>query len=185
MDLRVNLKDLWYGDLNSLPEFVWEERCIYRMVNLVNGKNYIGQTRSRLIDRWRLASGNWCHYECCRVQNYNRHIYNSIRKYTENNFEVVLLEYNLDPRNLIIHEIYWIDKFDSFGVKGYNGNSGGGGCEHLSSKEVNDRRSSTNRLLYGNGVDSAGQLHTPEARIKAVATRKLNGQYVTNGVSPN
>jgi len=166
MNLKVNLNDIWYKDPEELPEFVWYEMCIYRMHNLINDKNYIGQTRMTLVSRWWLAGlmSHLYNYE----EGFQDHKYNSIRKYGTSNFEIELIEYNLDIRNLNSHEIYWIDKFESFGTKGYNKTSGGSNCECFHTEEAKNKAIESRTRIYGN---PSGNLTSEWSLNKAIESK--------------
>lgn len=95
---------------------------IYRIENLINHKNYIGQTTQMNI-RWsvhkRLA------FEP-NAASYNYPLYKAIRKYGLNNFNFTVLE-ECAEQELDEKEISWIKHFDSYGPNGYNQTAGGNG----------------------------------------------------------
>lgn len=95
---------------------------IYRIENLINHKNYIGQTTQMNI-RWgvhkRIA------FEPNAVS-YNYPLYKAIRKYGLNNFNFTVLE-ECAEQELDEKEISWIKHFNSYGSNGYNQTAGGNG----------------------------------------------------------
>lgn len=90
---------------------------IYKYTNLINGKVYIGQTKSSLNRRSQKDGRN---YQGCR------HFYNAIQKYGWENFVPEILADNLTSDEANTLEIYYIDKYDSTNrQKGYNISFGG------------------------------------------------------------
>lgn len=74
---------------------------IYRWINLVNSKTYIGSAKDLTI-RFRV-------YFCVnRLTNSNSAIYKAILKYGYANFKLEILEY-CDPNVLLIREQYYLD----------------------------------------------------------------------------
>ena len=86
---------------------------IYRIVNWVNGKTYVGSAtylRKRLSEHKRTLILN---------KHNNKYLQNSWNKYGETNFCFEILEYCIKDI-LIIREQYWINKLNSVVPKGYN-----------------------------------------------------------------
>lgn len=104
---------------------------IYRIENLINHKNYIGQT-TQMNTRWsvhkRLA------FEPNAVS-YNYPLYKAIRKYGLNNFNFTVLE-ECSEKELDEKEISWIKHFDSYGPNGYNQTAGGNGYRKAPPEQV-------------------------------------------------
>lgn len=104
---------------------------IYRIENLINHKNYIGQS-VRIDARWnahmQLA------FEPSSIS-YNYPLYKAIRKYGLENFNFTILEECLE-QELDEKEIYWIKIFDSYGKHGYNQTSGGSGYRKAPPEQV-------------------------------------------------
>ena len=94
---------------------------IYKIVNLINGKVYIGQSQN-ISQRWiahrsRPFNTNCAQYDCP--------LYRAIRKYGLENFSFEVLE-ETDKEQLNEKEIFWIAEFNSNNPnKGYNLTSGG------------------------------------------------------------
>lgn len=93
--------------------------CIYKLVNLINGKVYIGQTRQTLNKRRNSHFRNTC----------NKHLRSALNKYGKQNFTILTLEsiyekdvyYNLFDDILNIKERYWINYYNSLNpLFGYN-----------------------------------------------------------------
>ena len=90
---------------------------IYKIINTVNNKCYIGQS----IDIYQ----RWAEHKS--ALNHNRHhaqgLQNAWNKYGENVFEFQVIE-ECDVKDLIDKEMYYIQYFDSY-YNGYNGSKGG------------------------------------------------------------
>lgn len=104
---------------------------IYRIENLVNHKNYIGQSihiETRWKDHKRLAF-----YPL--LVSYNYPLYRAIRKYGVENFKFSIIE-NCLEEELNEKECYWLSYYQSFGLKGYNQTPGGQGTPKTNPTEV-------------------------------------------------
>lgn len=93
---------------------------IYCLTNKVNGKKYIGQTK--FDDDRRIKE----HFLIADRTDRNLYLYNSIRKYGKENFEITILKDNLGEDELDLWEMYYIGLYDTFN-NGYNNTIGGGG----------------------------------------------------------
>ena len=91
---------------------------IYKVVNTINEKVYIGQTTGFVEDRFKEHK-----QECSKGYNPKRHFHMAMKKYGFESFTIHLLEevpnHCLDER-----EIYWIAYYDSYS-NGYNSTTGG------------------------------------------------------------
>lgn len=91
---------------------------IYVITNLVNGKQYVGQTNGNYMKRFQEHLKS-----LTRKDRYNAPLYCAIRKYGADNFKCDLLEIvpfdKLDER-----EQYWIEKLGTY-RSGYNATAGG------------------------------------------------------------
>lgn len=91
---------------------------IYKVINEIDNKIYIGQTKTKLNQRkishkWRMKEG------------VKTHFYNALRKYGWNNFQwSVLCEEEYDKKRINKLEKYYIYFYDSFN-NGYNMTIGG------------------------------------------------------------
>ena len=96
---------------------------IYKIVNKINGKIYIGQTKNKVSDR--IAShitNNWP-------------IGQALRKYGLQSFVITIIDYADTKEALNEKEIYWIKTLDCKIPKGYNVADGGSGASGYSHTE--------------------------------------------------
>lgn len=102
---------------------------IYKIVNDINDKVYIGQTKGSIKDRWAQhlynAKNNITDY----------YIYRAMRKYGIEKFHIVEIE-KCPNDELNNKEIYYIEKFNSFAPFGYNLTRGGDGNSQYNYQDV-------------------------------------------------
>lgn len=144
------LRDLFTNkDASELPELVWSCNAIYKLTNLINSKVYIGQTVQVYS---RFLCGNISHLKLfeyqCRNNLTNYRLYNALKKYGCRNFELSILEKDLqDKDEMNEREIFYISKFrsneDNFG---YNMTPGGNNGEQMQTPEVTARRSKSTSI---------------------------------------
>ena len=91
-------------------------KAIYKIVNKVNNKIYIGQSVN--------PTNRWHNHKSCR----RTYIGRAISKYGVKNFDFQILEWTKDYDE---RERYWIDYYESYGPKGYNLTAGGEGQQRL------------------------------------------------------
>ena len=109
---------------------------IYKIINLVNGKLYIGQAVSHILNhgKYRLygSEGRFrCHVSESKSQKKNQchYLNNSFRKHGEDNFKVELLEIcDMDKGDEL--ETKYILQFNSLFPSGYNLTTGGTVFQH-------------------------------------------------------
>ena len=99
---------------------------IYKIVNDVNSKIYIGKTTRSLQTRFEEHIKN--------TSNCKSAISAAIQKYGEKHFQIQLIEDNIPDEQLNQKERYWINFYDSY-RKGYNLTPGGDG-KSLSDEEI-------------------------------------------------
>ena len=126
---------------------------IYKITNKVNNKVYIGCTVTSLEKRY------YEHIYRCFKTDYKSKLYNSIKKYGEENFEIELIE-ECEINNIYEIEKKYIEQYDSF-KNGLNSTLGGEGClgyihspeirKKISKtiKEGNSHKGKTYETLYG------------------------------------
>lgn len=89
---------------------------IYKVVNKLNGKVYIGQTRRELKVRWKEHWTNSTKYGI---------LYRAVKKYTKKNFIVEELCTCFNEEELNKQEKYFVDLYNSIVPNGYNLTDGG------------------------------------------------------------
>lgn len=94
---------------------------IYKVTNLINGKQYIGQTSKLYINN------RWCEHKNNARNGKSSYLYNAIRKYGEENFEFKVILKNIPIDKLNFYEQLWIKKFNTKTPNGYNLTDGGEG----------------------------------------------------------
>jgi group I intron endonuclease len=93
---------------------------IYEIINTINNKSYIGQTRRSLNERINNHKNE-------KVK--NTPLYNAIRKYGWENFDIQIID-NCEISKLNDNEIYWIVEKNTLYPNGYNLTSGGNQYGH-------------------------------------------------------
>lgn len=103
---------------------------IYKIINTVNNKIYIGKTTKSLENRFNEHLYEAKRYKQCILENksfgYKSKLYAAMLKYGVNNFKIELIAEFADDINLELQEIDYIKKFDSCNTNiGYNISPGG------------------------------------------------------------
>lgn len=92
---------------------------IYKIINKINNKIYIGKTTQSIEDRFNQHKN--------KSKKLNTHLYNAIRKYGISHFQIKIVE-ECDSLQLDEKEKYWIKYYNSTNPKiGYNMTLGGEG----------------------------------------------------------
>lgn len=103
---------------------------IYKIVNDINDKVYIGQTRRSIKERFSQ------HYSAAVTRKENNKFHNALLKHGRENFHIIqminVIQNSEDEliKELDRLEVIWIKKFNSF-KNGYNSTVGGGGTKGL------------------------------------------------------
>lgn len=92
---------------------------VYLIKNKVNGKSYVGITTRDVSQRFS---------EHCKA---NSLIGRAIRKYGEDQFSLMTIDYAKTKEELYQKETDWIKRYSSFGKAGYNLTSGGEGVKSI------------------------------------------------------
>jgi hypothetical protein len=100
---------------------------IYKVVNDINDKVYIGKTEFDIQKRWKEHCAD-CYRDRCE----KRPLYNAMRKYGIDHFSILLIEETNDPS---AREEYWIAYYDSY-RNGYNATVGGDGKKYLNYEKI-------------------------------------------------
>ncbi|MDK0740196.1 NUMOD3 domain-containing DNA-binding protein [Clostridium perfringens] len=103
--------------IGQVEEFKTKTGIVYMIINMINGKKYIGQSVRSFIDRYR--SG----FSGC----VNKHLNNSIKKHGKENFEVLLCLSGIEDVDLLNQiEFELINDYNTMNSKyGYNKREGG------------------------------------------------------------
>lgn len=113
---------------------------IYRILNKITGKSYIGQTTGLAINRFKDHARN----------NKNTYIGNIINKYGKHNFKLYILEDNVPKSKLNIREQYYIEKYNTFN-NGYNQTLGGAGIKGYNhTQETKNKISVASNNMFAN-----------------------------------
>ena len=115
---------------------------IYVVLNTINGKLYVGQSRRNALSRWK------GHINSAKNGS-PLYFHQAIRKYNKENFSLGILDFSASPEELDRQERYWIlhlhttDKRFGYNLAsgGFSGKHGEATCEKLSEikkKEWND-----------------------------------------------
>ena len=90
---------------------------IYKIINTVNDKVYIGQTSETIEDRFSRHTGY-------QAREYEDKIHRAMRKYGIDKFSILKIDEATTQKELDDKEVYWINQYDSIN-KGYNTAIGG------------------------------------------------------------
>jgi group I intron endonuclease len=160
-------------NLNSLAglrkEYIMHS--IYKIINKVNGKPYIGQTKHSLDHRFKGHCDN-----AKRSDLPNIRLYKAFRKYGMDNFVIELLEQVETQEQANEREIHHIDQCDSM-KNGYNMTRG----EYKKREFSPEHREKLSLANYWKGKPRSGELnpmfgrnHTDEAKHKMGVANKGN-----------
>lgn len=150
---------------------------IYKITNLINKKNYIGQSIN-IETRWKAHRSRPFQKNCSQ---YNSPLYRAIRKYGLKNFSFEVIEECL-KEELNDKEIYYIKKYNSNDLNfGYNLTAGGNNTS-------NNKLSSQDILLIYKLLFSTTKTEEQIAKDFNVSQRTISGinlgeYYVQTGFS--
>lgn len=167
----------------SLTEENQMKSGIYRFINWIDGKMYIG---SAVV----LANRKKNHLIELRLnRHFNRYLQAAYNKHGANNFVFEVLEYVEYKNNLILREQYWLDKFKSYNREfGYNLSptaSSPLGVKHTDEAKVNmgaaaKGKSHSKEWNEKIRIANTGKIATLETRqtiSKALKGRKLSQEH--------
>lgn len=157
-----NIKEIYNSVLESAVSLYG---VIYFFRNVINDKMYIGQS----IDFLNRMDG---HKSSFKGKKKYKHLYNSIRKYGWENFEIGILDTcNTNQEELDVLECFYMEKFNVLDAEcGYNKKEGGAKGHHI--QETKDLISIT---FSGENHPWFGKHHTKESRELISKTRTGNG----------
>lgn len=104
---------------------------IYKITNKINGKTYIGQTRTSIEQRWKEHIRAALRHD---NKDHSAPLHLAIEKYGVDNFLVEQLD-ECENNDLDDYEIYWIKKLNSYN-NGYNASLGGSGHTKYNYDEI-------------------------------------------------
>ncbi len=132
---------------------------IYKCKSFTSGKPYVGWT-SKTIEH-RIAN----HKRATKNGSQN-HFHRAIRKYGIDDFEITIIETDVDSERWAEREIYWIDYFDSY-TNGYNMTIGGQGrLGVILTEETKSKISKSLKKVEDNGKTVAE--NKAERRVKTI-----------------
>lgn len=148
---RFNVKAEDFLD-NKDPILRQKTGIIYLIVNMVNGKVYVGLTTSTFYDRYKC---NWVR------QTDNDHLKKAAQKYGKDNFRIIILEKGMGINILNILETYYILTFKSNNPEyGYNKTTGGENNYIYSLDAIAKMIANhPSRLTLEKFIDKAKQIH--------------------------
>lgn len=141
------------------------EYIVYKHTNKINGKVYIGITRTSVELRWRSDGSGY--RKCLKF-------YNAIKKYGWDNFSHEILFTGLSKGEACTLEIALISKYVREGIS-YNISGGGEGCG-IVSEETKEKL----RQYRGEKASMFGKHFSEESIRKRVQTRRERGNYNTD-----
>lgn len=141
---------------------------IYTIINKINGKMYIGQTKRDLNLRW--------NEHTCECKSGNRHLKNALSKYGKQNFVIIKLCYANSQNELDILEKSWIKFFDTADKNnGYNKNIGGNGNNGFA--HTSETKLKISKALKGKNIGVKGRHSRTlnDIQILEIRNKLLNG----------
>ncbi len=143
---------------------------IYKIINLINKKYYIGSAANinkRFSTHKRLLNTN---------KHYNNHLQKSYNKYGKENFHFEIIEY-VDSYNLIEREQYWIDLLDANNrKKGYNKRLIAG--SNLGVKASKETKEKLRKSHLGHKRSSTANKKIIKSQYKKICQLNMNGDYI-------
>lgn len=138
---------------------------IYKIVNTVNDKVYIGKTQRTIQERWRdHIKDSW------NSKYQHRPLYRAFKKYGINSFSIEIIE-ECENEKLNDKEKFWIKQYNSY-HNGYNATLGGDGghCgELINRQQINN--------LWNKGLSIkqiCDQTHHERHQIAIILKQELN-----------
>lgn len=124
-----------------------EKYIIYLATNLINGKQYVGQTKD-----WRLEKRIQEHLYDAADKTKNVAFHNALNKYGIENFKVETVETDISEENIDEREIYWITYYNTYihakNSNGYNETLGGQGIHGYIFTELDREKISIKQKAY-------------------------------------
>lgn len=141
---------------------------IYKIVNKINGKMYIGLTSVSLQERWTNHRSN-----AKNPQKYTSALYSAMRKYDIENFTIEQIDIAKSLEELNIKEVTYIKALNTLSPNGYNLDDGGGSqnCHPETREKI---RNALKGRPFKNRMNGApkGRAVSPERRKRISETLK-------------
>jgi group I intron endonuclease len=145
---------------------------VYKAINTVNGKVYIGKTKNLRI-RW---------LQHCKSRSHCVALQNAIAKYGENSFKLETIFEDNCPVVVSHKERIFIKEFNSMAPNGYNLTIGGEGAPHTeqSKKKLSESKKGSKNPMFGKKMSDEHK-----AKISASLMGKKRPQEVKDKISAN
>lgn len=147
------------------------KKIIYKTINLINGKIYIGKSINNIKSY--LGSGKL--------------IKAAIKKYGKDNFKKIIIDHAESENELNEKEIFWIKFFNSTDKNiGYNIHKGGNGNSFVNRKNEKEIRlllSEYGKLKTGNKNPFYGKTHSEETKKIIGSKNKIHSLNLVNLLS--
>jgi group I intron endonuclease len=165
---------------------------IYKIVNQINNKTYVGKTTQKLSDRWTnhlSEAKRW--FNCQQIGQdfgYNSKLYSAMNKYGFLNFQIYLIEEVFSIEELNIREKFWIEKLQTR-INGYNIAAGGDGgfflgCHHTTETKEKIGAASKNKVVSEEtrkkisiAKSNCNLSEATKEKIRKAHTGKINGKH--------
>lgn len=163
---------------------------IYKIINDINNKIYIGKTEFSIEKRFKEHCA-----DAFRNRNEKRPLYAAMRKYGTEHFKIELVEETNNPEE---REIYWIGYFNGY-TQGYNATKGGEGkrlydheaiairlSEHPYPCDIAEEFGCSRDLVYDLGkkynipIKSKSTEQLKDLLSKSVSAYTKQGEFVQN-----
>lgn len=161
---------------------------IYKIINNINNKVYIGQTAQTVDTRWKR---HLIHFSDGR----DTPLYHAMKKYGVENFSIETIE-ECNIEELDEKEKFYIKLYNSYGQNGYNATLGGSGHtlidrdlvinEYLKSQSVREvakicgcRANTVSTILKGNNIPILSNVESMVNKVgKSVSQYSLSGDFI-------
>lgn len=120
---------------------------IYKIINKVNGKYYVGSSENIFGSDGRFYFHKW---GLRNNKHYNEHLQRAYNKYGDNNFEFILIEQNIPKNHLLITEQKYLDIAKNEQHNCYNKSFIAGKIDFT--PEVREKMSMNSKLRFGNSL---------------------------------
>ena len=141
--------------------------CIYKIVNQINQKMYIGQTTVTVERRWQKHIS-----DSKRKELQNRPLYKAFNKYGIENFLIEIIE-ECSNDILAEREKFWILHFNTCSGEGYNATFGGDGSRRIDVENIINLYEETKSIREVSRITG----HTRGAISKILECENINTKF--------